>query len=358
MSHIAIYLPSLLGGGAERVMVGVANGLAGRGHDVDLVLVKAKGPYLPEVSGRVNVIDLDRSRVITSLWPLIRYLKRKRPDAMLSALFHSNLVAIMAWLLAGVTTRIVVSERNSLVGLSDRGSWLVRWLMARLYRRADAIVAVSQGIAEELVSGLGLPRERVVAIPNSVDVDRIRALAGERPQHPWFESGAPPVILAVGRLEPQKDYPTLLAAFERVRSNHAVRLIILGEGGSRPELERFIANAGLGDSICLAGFQSNPFAWMAAAKVYVLSSTHEGFPNSLIQAMACGVRVVSTNCPTGPDEILEGGKWGALVSVGNSNALAAAISDALDSISWPDPSGRLCNFHPDAILADFEQILT
>ncbi|MBT2133569.1 glycosyltransferase [Croceibacterium sp. LX-88] len=358
MSHIAIYVPSLQGGGAERVMVSVANGLASRGHRVDLVLVKAEGPYLSEVSDRVNVVDLGRGRVIASVWPLICYMRRERPDALLSALFHANFVAIVARLFARVRMRLVVSERNSLASLTGRGSSLILWLMRCLYPRADAIVAVSRGIAEELISELGLAPERVVAIPNPVDVEGIAALAVQRPEHPWLAPDSPPVVVAVGRLEAQKDYPTLLEAFEKVRKRRDVRLVILGEGAFLPELERRIADASLSDTVMLAGFQPNPFGWMAASKAYVLSSVYEGFPNSLIQAMACGVRVVSTNCPTGPDEILEGGKWGTLVPVGDADALADAVVDALDRRTWPDPASMLRKFHPDVIMADFERILT
>lgn len=356
--HIAIYLPSLRGGGAERVMVNLANGFAARGHRVDLVLVKAEGPYLAEVSDKVNVIDLDRKGALASLWPLRRYLRRERPDAMLSALYHANLIAILARALGGTKTRLVVSERNSLSGLQGGVAGAVfRYLIKHLYRRTDGIVAVSRGIADELVSELGLPPERITAIPNPIDVERIAALASERPVHPWLAPDAPPVILAVGRLERQKDYPTLLAAIAQIRARREMRLIILGEGSLRPQLEQCIAEAGLQDIVMLAGFQSNPFGWMAASKVYVLSSRHEGFPNSLIQAMACGARLVSTNCPTGPDEILEGGKWGRLVPVGDADALALALTEALDDPSPINAQERLKKYQPSAVLSSYERML-
>lgn len=353
--HIAIYIPSLRGGGAERVMVALANAFAARGHRVDLVLVKAEGPYLREVANRVNVIDLGCGRVLASLLPLVRYLRRERPSAMLSALYHANLVAILARALARTDTRLVVSERNSLRG--GRRGILLRSLMRHLYPRADAIIAVSQGITHELVAELDLPPQRVTAIPNPVDLDHIEALSAERPSHPWLAAGSPPLILAVGRLEQQKDYPTLLEAFAQLRSRREVRLVILGEGSLQDELERRIAEADLADSVLLAGFQTNPFGWMAASTVYVLSSRHEGFPNSLIQAMACGVRVVSTDCPTGPDEILEGGKWGSLVPVGDTDALAKAIADALDNPAPPDTGARLQDFRQARIVTEYERIL-
>lgn len=357
--HIAIYLPSLHGGGAERVMLTLANGFAARGHRVDLLLAKAEGPYLSEVSDRVNLIDFDRNRVLTSFWPLVSYLRRERPEAMLSALGHANLIAIAARALARVRTRLVISERNSLAHL-DGTPWmrLFRQLMRWLYPRADRIVAVSRGIARELVEELGVSSQRINAIPNPVDVDRIAALAARRPEHLWLQPNSVPVILAVGRLEYQKDYPTLLAAFAQLRAQRDVRLIILGEGSLRPELERRIAEAGLSECVMLAGFHQNPFAWMAASSLYVLSSQFEGFPNSLVQAMACGTRIVSTNCPTGPGEILEDGEWGKLVPVGNVDALAEAMAEALDDPSPPDARVRLQEYHPDIVITKYEQMLT
>lgn len=358
MSHIAIYLPSLRGGGAERVMVMLANGFAVRGHRVDLVLARAEGPYLSEVAPNVRIVDLDKGRVLASLLPLARYLRRERPDAMLSALNHANIIAILARKLARSKARLVVSERNSLTGLgSGRKGRVFRGLMRRFYPWADGVVAVAQAGVQELVSEIGLDPARVISIPNPVDAGHYRQLAAERPDHPWLMPGQPPVILAVGRLEPQKDYPVLLSAFSRLHGRHAVRLVILGEGSQRAAIEQQTAAAGLEDSVLLAGFQGNPFGWMAACAVYVMSSRHEGFPNSLVQAMACGARVVSTDCPTGPAEILEHGKWGRLVPVGDAEALAQALEAALNDPAPPDAQSRLTDFHPDRVVSTYERVL-
>ncbi|SHF32637.1 Glycosyltransferase involved in cell wall bisynthesis [Lampropedia hyalina DSM 16112] len=328
--HIAVYLPSLRGGGAERVMVTLANGFAARGHQVDLVLVQAEGPYLAEVVPAVRIVNLNRKRVMASLLPLVRYLRRERPEAMLSALNHANIIAILARRLAGVKTRLVVSERNSLSSLSTgKQGQLFKWLMRTFYTWADGVIAVSRGIAQEMNTQLGLPMHTITSIPNPVDLQAIQQQAQIRPNHPWLGAGQPPVILAVGRLEPQKDYPTLLQAFAKLRESENARLVILGEGSQREPLQAHIARLNLQDSVTMPGFQDNPFAWMAACTVYVMSSRYEGFPNSLVQAMACGVPVVSTNCPTGPAEILEDGKWGELVSVGDADALALAIARML-----------------------------
>lgn len=331
-------------------MVALANGFADRGHRVDLVLVEAKGRYLPEVSHRVNIVDLRQRRVLASVGPLSRYLRRERPDAMLSALTHANFVAIISRTLARVGTRLVVSERNSLVPLQGLSGALLRFLIRVLYPRADSIIAVSRGIARELEDEIGRLSQRICSIPNPVEVDRIASLASEPAPHPWLVEGEPPTILAVGRLEPQKDYPTLLAAFARVRAQRDVRLIILGEGSLKEELEQLIIDENLTENVFLAGFHSNPFVWMAASQVYVLCSRHEGFPNSLVQAMACNTRVVSTACPTGPDEILEDGKWGILVPVARDDLLGDGILAALDSPDWPETDKRIAAYSSEVIV--------
>lgn len=358
MSHIAIYVPSLRGGGAERVMVTLANGFALRGHRVDLVLARAEGPYLVEVASGVQIVDLDKERVMASLLPLARYIRRERPDAMLSALNHANLVAIMARSIARSKIRLVVSERNSLTGLGNgRRGRLFRGLMRWLYPKADGVIALTAASVKELTDEIGLDPARLCAIPNPVDVAQFRARAASRPDHPWLAPDQPPVILAAGRLERQKDYPTLLTAFARLRTIRPARLVILGEGSLRTELQRQIDATGLTDDVLLAGFQTNPFGWMGACAVYAMSSRYEGFPNTLVQAMACGARVVSTDCPTGPVEILEDGRWGRLVPVGDAKALSEALETTLTDYEAPDVTHRVSEFRLDTIITRYSQVL-
>lgn len=352
--HIAIFLPSLRGGGAERVMVTLANGFAANGHRVDLVLARAEGPYLSEVADNVRVVDLGKKRVLASLFPLARYLRRERPDAMLSALNHANIIAILARKLSRVKTRLVVSERNSLTAQRDGfKSRVVMSLMRWLYPSADMVVAVSQAMAKELITELGLPTEKVTSIPNPVDIAAIQQKAEERPTHEWLAAGHPPLLLAVGRLEAQKDYPTLLAAFSELRTRQDARLVILGEGSQRSALEQDIVRLGLSDDVELAGFTENPFAWMKACDLFVMSSRHEGFPNVLVQAMACGAKVVSTDCPTGPDEILEDGRWGRLVPVGDAGALAQAMIEGVDDAMPPDVGARAQKFRSEQAISSY-----
>ena len=350
--HIAIYLPSLRGGGAERAMVTLANGFADRGLKVDLVLVRAAGPYLSEVSPGVRIVDLQSNRVLTSLPSLVRYLRRERPLAMLSALSHANIIAIVARMLAGVHVRLVVSERSNLSMSSSRPQNLrgravlplVRWI----YRKADGVVAVSRGVADDLARTIDLPRGLISVVYNPVVTSELIEKSKMPLEHPWLGEGKSPVILGVGRLTQQKDFATLIRAFAQVRTIRECRLVILGEGELRTELEQLVASLGVQDSVQLPGFADNPFAWMSRVRLFVLSSRWEGLPNVLIQAMACGTAVVSTDCPSGPDEILEGGKWGRLVPVGDVEALAEAMTALLEA-----PRDQLPDVHQRA--GDFAQ---
>lgn len=358
MGKVAIYLPSLGGGGAERITIILANALVRAGHDVDLVVADARGPYLGDVAEAIRLVDLRRRRVASSLPALVGYLRRARPDVLLSGMGHANLIAILARRLAGSTARLVVTEHNSILrGLDTPKGRAIKWLMRRLYRSADAIVCVSRGIEDELRDLLGLPAEKLSTIYNPVDVDGIRARAAHRPEHPWFAAGQPPVIIGVGRLTAQKDFATLLNAFAQVRAHRAARLVILGEGEERAALLRQAAALHIAADVEMPGFQDNPYAWMAASAMYVMSSAWEGLPGVLLEAMACGIPVVSTDCRTGPDEILERGRWGRLVPVGDAAALARAIAATLDDPAPVDVGGRIETFRTEHARRRYEHIL-
>jgi glycosyltransferase involved in cell wall biosynthesis len=332
-NKIALFLPSLRGGGAERVMVNLARGFFDQGIDVDLVLVKAEGPYLSEVPGGVRVVDLHSSRVLTSLPRLTHYLRRERPQSMLSAMDHANIVAIWARKLSGVPCRVVVSVHSTLSRALTNNPNLRGYLMPNLirifYPWADTVVAVSNGVAEDFANITRLPRESIKVIYNPIVIPELLEKAKEAVEHPWFSRGEPPVILSVGRLTKAKDYPTLIRAFALVRRKYPARLMILGEGEERAKLEALTQELGLQDDISLPGFVDNPYAYMARAAVFVLSSAWEGFGNVLVEAMAVGTPVISTDCPSGPAEILENGRWGKLVPVGDTNAMAQAILSTL-----------------------------
>jgi glycosyltransferase involved in cell wall biosynthesis len=269
---------------------------------------------------------------------LARYLVQRRPNAMLSAKTLGNLAAILARRRAGVETRLVVSERGHLSESIQRSGkrWKRKWLpdlVHEFYPEADAIVAISNHVGDDLARAARLKRERVTTIHNGL----LRANALDLPpaDHPWFAEPTP-VILAAGRLEKQKDFPTLVRAFAKLRARRPARLMIIGEGDGRARLEQLAATLGVRDDLALPGFQPNPFAFMKAADLLVMSSTHEGFGNVLVEALAAGCPVVSTDCPAGPAEILDGGRYGRLVPVGDADAMASAIEATLDHPLPPD----------------------
>lgn len=331
---IALFLPSLRGGGAERVMLTLAKGFVERGLTVDLVLNKAEGSYLSELPEGVRVIDLGASRLLTGIPRLARYLRQERPTVLLSAMKHANVTALIARKLSRTKVPVVVSEHNNAsISLSlSRGfkSQILRALMRITYPSAKKIIAVSKGVAVDLVDLLSLDPARVTTVCNPI-VNQVLLAKAEKPiDHPWFSPGAPPVVMGAGRLSAQKDFKTLLQAFAIVRHQRPVKLLILGEGDDRENLESMIARLGLKNDVSIPGFVDNPFQYMKHASVFVLSSRWEGFGNVLVEAMACGTPVVSTDCPSGPAEILGDGKWGRLVPVGDAEALAGGILGTLE----------------------------
>lgn len=330
----AFFLPSLAGGGAERVMLNLAKSFAEREEPVDLVLAQAEGPYLSQVPSTVRTVDLKAGRVMASLPALVRYLKTEQPRALLSALDHANVIALLAKVFSGSRARVAVSIHNtSSVETANARSLRERltplWVRP-FYPLANAVIAVSGGVADDFSQVTGFPRRRIEVIYNPVITPDLWVKAEAPLDHPWFAPGEPPVVLGVGRLTKQKDFANLIRAFALVRATRPARLLILGEGEDRPMLEALAGELGLGAVVSLPGFVQNPYAYMRRAGAFVLSSAWEGLPTVLIEALALGTPVVSTDCPSGPLEVLEGGKYGALVPLADPQALGRAILQALD----------------------------
>ena len=337
---IAIFLPALYGGGAERTMLNLAQGIHQRGHDVELVLAQAEGPYMAQLPPSLPIVDLARgqfvssSRTFRSLPALMRYLRRQRPDAMLSSLTRANVVALCARRLTGTPQRLVVNEQNTFShSASQSQSPFARWtpsLVRHSYRWADRVVGVSQGVADDLIEAVGIPQHLIDVIYNPGVTPELRHKAQAPVGHSWLQPGQPPVVLAVGSLTRQKDFDTLLRAFARLRQARVVRLLILGEGPERQQLEKRIQQLNLTQDVSLPGFVENPFAYMRHAALFVMSSRWEGLPTVLVEALYCGIPLVATDCPSGPREILKNGKFGCLVPVGQPAELAQAMTTVLD----------------------------
>ena len=394
--HVAVLLPNLQGGGIQKVMLTLAGALSDSGYQVDLVVCRLEGVLQDHIPPRARVVSLQAAsawaarlatfraapqdfailmpnvllplkstRTLPYLPDLARYLHREAPDTLLAARAYPNLEAVWARRLAQATTRVVISEHlhfscSKLGSAKWRQVYLPR-LLRRTYMAADAIVAVSDGVADDLAISTGIPRERISTIYNPVVTSAIQAKAREPIDHPWFAPGTPPVFLGAGRLSPQKDFPTLLRAFARLRAQQDeqdVRLIILGEGAERESLEALSRQLGIAASVSLPGFATNPFAYMARAACFVLSSAYEGLPTVLIEALACGCPIVSTDCPSGPREILGQERAKTLVPVRDVVALASGMAAVLRTP--PDRAGlrsRAAQFSVDTALQKYCQVL-
>lgn len=359
--RVSMFLPSLAGGGAERAVSTVAAGLAARGVPTTLVLGQAIGPFMSELSPLVRVIDLHSPSPTGALFGLARHLRRDRPQVLFAAMNHANVVAALAHRLARSRARLVLSERTTLSALLDADRSLRMRITAALtrltYPWADRVVAVSEGVAQDLYRLLPLEPGRVLTVYNPVVDGSVSERAASAPNHPWLAHPEVPVVLAAGRLIAAKDFGTLIDAFALVRRGRRLRLLILGEGEQRVPLLTQAARLGVAEDVALPGFDPNPFAAMSAASLFVLSSRFEGLPGVLIQAMACGARVVSTDCPSGPREVLEGGRWGRLVAVGDAPALAAAMAAALDEPNPPDARTRAAAFSVERALDGYAEAL-
>ena len=290
------------------------------------------------------LLPLRGAHAVAALPDLVSYLARERPDRLVAAKTHTNLTAIWGSALSGFPACVVVGEHTILtqeVAGPQGRKWRWRFiapLLGCVYPAADFVYAVSNGAARDLAERTGLPRDGVETIYNPVVTEALRAQVAESVSHPWYREGEPPVVLGVGRLEPEKDFATLIRAFAEVRSKMPARLLILGDGRERRGLQALVRKLDVAADVELAGFVANPSAHMARAGVFVLSSAYEGLGNVLIEAMHAGCPVVSTDCPSGPSEILEGGRHGSLVPVGESSALADAI---VRSLEGPRESDRL-----------------
>jgi glycosyltransferase involved in cell wall biosynthesis len=319
-------------------MLKVASGLAEAGHAVDLIAINPTGHYRRDDFGKVRLIELGviplkGLTVLNAVRGLARYLRAVRPDAVISATTAVNIIVIFARLLSGASVKTIVSERNAIQAsaiTASRAGRLYRALIPWIYPKADVIVAVSQGVGDELVRDFAISPSKVKVVYNPVVSDGLVAQSRREVADPWLNDRSVPLILSVGRLHPQKDIPTLLRAFALLLKRREIRLIILGEGRWRGEYERLASALNVASHLKMPGFVDNPYAYMGRANLFVMASRYEGICNVLIEALACGCRVVATDCPGGgPREILEDGKWGRLVPVGDVPALALAMEKAL-----------------------------
>jgi glycosyltransferase involved in cell wall biosynthesis len=343
MARIGIVIYSLAGAGAERVSVNLAHEFVAAGHAVDFVLARGEGELMDEVPAAAHV-HVARAGGAKGWRSAIRdYVNARSPDVLLAMMEGAGVLCIQA--VRGDVPVFVVSHIHFSRHCRHAPRWKERWLMplaARWYLpRAAGVIGVSRGVTEDIRRAAGLKRERVHTIYNPILTEAFYKKSAVPADHPWFVHHCDWLtVVTVGRLTEQKDHDTLLRAIAQANRMRPVRLLVLGQGERLAELQALADELGIADIVAFAGFDANPYRYVAAADVFALSSRWEGFGNVLVEAFACGRSVVSTDCPSGPREILDGGRYGELVPVGDSEGLARAIARAAERKPDPDELRR------------------
>lgn len=347
--RIAIFVPTLTFGGAERVALNLASGFLQQGFLVDILVASDRGAFVDLIPSGARLVPLCKEgRMLRAFPRLVRYLRQESPWCVVPIMDHTNVVTIWArWLARRSTT--VLATSHCLPSVEARfGSRirekLVPGALRFFLRFADGIVAVSTGVANDLAQTAKVPRDRITVIYNPVLTPEFYRKLAEPVSDFYPRDQERPVIISVGRLAVSKDFAVLIRAFAEVRKTVSCRLLILGEGDQRAALERLIAELDLRGDVLLPGYVANPYAHIARAKLFVLSSAYEAFGNVLVESLAAGTPVVATDCPTGPREILQNGRFGELVQVGNTEALAKAMVRGLRSGGPIPPSDYLAQF--------------
>ncbi|MBP1746219.1 MAG: glycosyl transferase [Deltaproteobacteria bacterium] len=329
------FIPTMIGGGAERVMTNILCHIKSEKIEPVLVLLyqyeqSSRKKYLPE-NMKIIVLERDSDRLLDKIKQYAEFMKtvyKEKPHVIISFLTHCNIMSIHAKLL--FKKRVIIGEHNTLTKITNTQDgrkmlWFsTKHLVQMFYRFADNIIAVSEGVKTDLVEEFNIPPHNIEVIYNPIELNRIIELSNDPVEHAFFREGIP-VILSAGRLVPQKGFDILLKAFRNVIREMDARLIILGEGPERESLSRLVDNLAITEKVSFLGFQDNPYKFISKADVFVLPSRYEGLPMVILEAMACGAPIVSTDCKSGPGEILQNGRHGVLIPPEDVNALSTAI---------------------------------
>lgn len=358
---IIFYQAGLGTGGATRSNLKIANGLAKCGFDVELVHGYAGEDAKSLIPNNISSINLGNSSAIKGLFPLIRYIKKNKPKIIISAALQNNIVVSVARVLSGVKFKLVLTDRVApTLEIKNRKNFIYKilpYLMRYFYPKADKIIAVSKGNAEDVLTIVPKASNLMQVIYNPAVTEEKLDKGNMEETHIWFDQKVP-LIVGLGRLTRQKDFVTLIRAFAKVQEKIDSRLLIIGEGEEREALERLIKELNLLDKIELTGFKPNPYPYLKRADLFVLSSAWEGLPNVLLEAMAFGTSVVSTDCKSGPDEILEGGTVAPLVPVADVEAMAAEMINVLNN---PQDSKKLKNranmFNEEQSIKQYKELI-
>ena len=336
--RVALILPNLGGGGAERVALALAHHFVELGQEVDIVLLDGGGELKALVPTQARIIELGAKRLRSALLPLARYFRKRRPDATQAFMWPVTVLAVIAHRLAGRPGRLVISDHATLSNQYGPRRTLLRATTRLFYSAADERICVSDDVADDLVMLSGLKPDSIKVIPNPIVVPTSAPRNSQEPDKLWPAGGRR--ILTVGNLKPEKNHALLIQAIGILAQSEPVVLLILGEGPLRSKLEELIVDLNLADRITMPGFFLDPWPFYDSADLFVLSSDFEGYGLVLVEALHSGLRIVSTRCPGGPGKILEGGRYGRLVPVGDAAELARAIGEALGECPTPETARR------------------
>ncbi len=306
---IAFFISSLRAGGGEKMMVDLANAFAKDGASIDLVVMKSEGALGAQIDKKVNLVDLKVGRILGAIPKLVEYIKKEKPEAIMALDEYSHLILLFAAKRSGEKVRVVLRIGNMFEELFKRYTrlrdrFIIPFLIKRYYKRADIIIAVSEGVADSIQKITGVEKQKIMVIYNPKDLENIYALSGEPTGHAWIDKKTLPVILCVGRLREQKNFAFLLGVFKEVVKKVPSKLIILGVGREEMKLRDLVRSSGLEASVSLPGYFGNPYMFMAKADMFVSASLWEGMPNSLIEAMITGLPIIASDCDSGPREVL------------------------------------------------------
>lgn len=360
----------LTGGGVERALSTLLSHLNTKKFDILLAFGRKKGVYLDTRLQQIPTFHLQSKgeglfALPKEIWTIANIIRREKPRIVFSFLTRANLIVILATKLSRVKTSVIVSERSTLskVLKARHGvrSFIQRCGVKVLYQYANYITAVSAGVKDDLIKNFGVTADKVITIHNPIDLEQISRLSSEEVDHPWFLNKTP-LIITVGQLIPEKGHVYLLKAFVRVRRVIPCKLVILGKGTEKEYLEELAKALGVWDDVAFLGFQKNPFKYVARANVFVLSSFFEGFPNSLVEAMACGTPVIATRCSSGPEEIITDNLNGILVPVADEKTLADAILEILKDNEFRERLSRqgkkrAKDFELEKKIREYEEVL-
>jgi glycosyltransferase involved in cell wall biosynthesis len=338
---VAFFVQNLRYGGAQKVTINIANGLTSRGYDVDLVTANFEGDFVSDISSDLHVVDLDVPSVaglgvLAGIPRLKSYLESAQPDVLIGAQTHANIAAVLAARVAKVSLHVTLTEHSAFGRSEGFKDWLTNTLASSVYTLADEVVGVSGGVVESIVENTRVDSAATSVLYNPIDLESVRARSKEPVDDKWITDPDIRPVVSVSRLESQKNLSLLLRAFETVNERHPdTRLIIVGKGSERRRLSELARSLDIEDVVSFPGYVDNPYGYMRQSAVFVLSSRYEGLPTVLIEALACGCSIVSTDCPYGPREILADGEYGQLVPVDDDLALADAIGATLESPADP-----------------------